>query len=409
MTEKQGGSDVRANTTRAPRHGGGRRGVRAHRPQVVLQRADVRPVPRPGPDRRGPSVLRAAARPARRHAQRRFQIQRLKDKLGNRSNASSEVEFAARSRAWSASRAAACRRSSRWSTTRAWTASSGRRRGMRAAVAQATWHAAHRSAFGARLADQPLMVNVLADLAIESEAATVLAMRLARAYDDGAGGPRRGALQAPGHRGRQVPRLQARPGHASEALECLGGNGYVEASGMPRLYREAPLGLDLGGLRQRHGARRPARPGARPRPRSTRSSPRSTRPRAPTPGSTPTSPACARSSPTRPIEHARPARRRAHGAGAAGLAARPPRAARRRRRVLRRAPRQRRARPTARSPPGPAPDRRGDRGSSTCRSSRRRLPRARRSRSHRRSCARRRRPSRRQRSQPSRPRASCRA
>jgi len=117
--------------------------------------------------------------------------------------------------------------------------------GMRAAVAQATWHAAHRRAFGARLADQPAMANVLADLAIEAEAATLVAMRLARAYDEA-------GRAGPGSRAELFKRLATAvakyhvckrvPGHAAEALECLGGNGYVEASGMPRLYREAPLG-----------------------------------------------------------------------------------------------------------------------------------------------------------------------
>jgi putative acyl-CoA dehydrogenase len=107
---------------------------------------------------------------------------------------------------------------------------------MRWAVANATWHAAHRSAFGKLLADQPLMGNVLADLAIESEAATVLAMRLARAYDEGDVPLRRlGTAVAKYHVCKRFPGL------AFEALECLGGNGYVEESGMPRIYREAPL------------------------------------------------------------------------------------------------------------------------------------------------------------------------
>jgi putative acyl-CoA dehydrogenase len=113
---------------------------------------------------------------------------------------------------------------------------------MRAAVAQATWHAAHRDAFGARLADQPAMANVLADLAIEAEAATAVALRLARAYDEAALHPgaelfrRLATAVAKYHVCKRVAP------HAAEALECLGGNGYVEASGMPRLYREAPLG-----------------------------------------------------------------------------------------------------------------------------------------------------------------------
>jgi putative acyl-CoA dehydrogenase len=113
--------------------------------------------------------------------------------------------------------------------------------GMRWGVANATWHAAHRSAFGKRLADQPLMRNVLADLCIESEAATVLAMRLARAYDEAGTDERAGHLKRLGTAIGKYWVCKRGPGHAFEALECLGGNGYVEESGMPRLYREMPL------------------------------------------------------------------------------------------------------------------------------------------------------------------------
>jgi putative acyl-CoA dehydrogenase len=107
---------------------------------------------------------------------------------------------------------------------------------MRWGVATATWHTAHRSAFGRRLAEQPLMRAVLADLCVESEAATALMMRLARAYaeDDG-------PLKRLGTAVGKYWVCKRGPGHAFEALECLGGNGYVEESGMPRLYREAPL------------------------------------------------------------------------------------------------------------------------------------------------------------------------
>jgi putative acyl-CoA dehydrogenase len=127
--------------------------------------------------------------------------------------------------------------------------------GMRVAVVNATHHAAHRSAFGKRLIEQPLMRNVLADLCIESEAATALAMRLARAYDEA--GHTAGAAGWDADAGEDSSDAQLfkrlatavgkywtckrAPNHAFEALECLGGNGYVEESGMPRLYREAPL------------------------------------------------------------------------------------------------------------------------------------------------------------------------
>jgi putative acyl-CoA dehydrogenase len=124
---------------------------------------------------------------------------------------------------------------------------------MRAALAQASHHCAHRSAFGRRLAEQPLMRSVLADLAIESEAATVLMMRLARAYDRGepdAGETERREARSIGEEApfRRIATAVAKywvckraAPFVAEALECLGGNGYVEDSGMPRIYREAPL------------------------------------------------------------------------------------------------------------------------------------------------------------------------
>jgi len=113
---------------------------------------------------------------------------------------------------------------------------------MRHGTAQAIHHCTHRSAFGKLLIDQPLMQNVLADLAIESEAATVSAMRLARAYDEAIGGDE--SAQEFKRIANAVLKYwicKRAPMHAAEALESLGGNGYVEESGMPRLYREAPL------------------------------------------------------------------------------------------------------------------------------------------------------------------------
>ena len=114
--------------------------------------------------------------------------------------------------------------------------------GARWGTAAAIHHCTHREAFGKRLADQPLMQNVLADLAIESEAATVAAMRIARAFDEAHAGDE----AAVEFRRLATPVLKywtckRAPVHAVEALECLGGNGYVEESGMPRLYRESPL------------------------------------------------------------------------------------------------------------------------------------------------------------------------
>jgi putative acyl-CoA dehydrogenase len=172
----------------------------------------------------------------------RFHLQRLKDKLGNRSNASSEVEFRS---AW----AQLIGEEGRGVPTIIEMVNHtrldcviGSTAGMRAGVVQATWHAAQRSAFGKLLADQPLMQNVLADLCVESEAATISALRLARSYDEVAAG------DDDAHRFRRLANAVLKywickrgPVHAGEALECLGGNGYVEESGMPRLFREMPL------------------------------------------------------------------------------------------------------------------------------------------------------------------------
>lgn len=257
MTEKQGGSDVRANTTVAvpltgDGAGSGEYTLRGHKwfcsapmSDVFLVLAQV--TGEGGGDGREegltcflvPRVLPDGSRNT-------FRIQRLKDKLGNRSNASSEVEFdgttwarrvgdVGRGVATIIEMVAATRLD----------CVTGSASLMRQAVAQATHHAAHRSAFGGLLSEKPLMQNVLADLALESEAATALTMRLASAFDAAHGGGGNAEQE------RQLLRLalpaakywvtkRATP-VAGEALECLGGNGYVEESGMPRLLREAPL------------------------------------------------------------------------------------------------------------------------------------------------------------------------
>jgi putative acyl-CoA dehydrogenase len=108
--------------------------------------------------------------------------------------------------------------------------------GMRWGVAQAVHHARHRSAFGKLLVDQQAMRNVLADLAVESEAATAAALRVARAYDEDDAAFRRFATAV-----IKYWVCKRAPQHAAEALECLGGNGFVEESGLPRLYRDSPL------------------------------------------------------------------------------------------------------------------------------------------------------------------------
>jgi putative acyl-CoA dehydrogenase len=169
-----------------------------------------------------------------------FQLQRLKDKLGNRANASAEIEFdhtlglrigdEGRGVATIIEMVAATRLD-------CVLGSSGL---MRRAVAEASWHAAHRSAFGGLLADAPLMRAVLADLALEAEAATAISMRLAASIDADADAQER-ALRRIGLPAAKYWVCKRASGVVAEALECLGGNGYVEESGMPRLYREAPL------------------------------------------------------------------------------------------------------------------------------------------------------------------------
>jgi putative acyl-CoA dehydrogenase len=239
MTEKQGGSDVRANTTRALPADDGWWELTGHKWFCSAPMCDLFLVLAQTDEGLTcfamPRVLPDGARNAG------FQLQRLKDKLGNRSNASSEVEFrGALARMVGEPGRGVPTIIEMVNHTRL-DCVIGTAGGMRAAVANATWHAAHRSAFGARLIEQPLMVNVLADLAIESEAATAVAMRLARAYDEAPADPRADAFKRIATAIAKYHICKRAPGHAYEALECLGGNGFVEASGMPRLYREAPL------------------------------------------------------------------------------------------------------------------------------------------------------------------------
>src|SRR5258707_5936821 len=172
-----------------------------------------------------------------------MRLMRLKDKLGNRSNASAEVEYE-QAHAWLVGAEGRGIRTivDMVNATRLDCVLAAAT-GMRLGVIHAAHHAAHRSAFGRRLVDQPLMRSVLADLAIESQAATMVAMRLAGATDRAARGDqqeasfRRLALAV-----TKYHVCKQAPAHAAEALECLGGNGYIDQSGMPRPYPEAPLG-----------------------------------------------------------------------------------------------------------------------------------------------------------------------
>ena len=235
MTEKQGGSDVRANTTRAAPAGDGAFALTGHKWFCSAPMSDAFLVLAQAPRGLSCFLLPRFTPDGLRNL---FSLQRLKDKLGNRSNASGEVEFDGAYARLVGEEGRGVQTILEMVNHTRLDCVIGSSALMRAALSQAAHHCAHRSAFGKRLADQPLMRRVLADLALESEAATVLMMRLARAYDQR-------EEEAPLRRiATAIAKFwickRAAP-HVAEALECLGGNGYVEESGMPRLYREAPL------------------------------------------------------------------------------------------------------------------------------------------------------------------------
>ncbi|HEY5429397.1 MAG TPA: acyl-CoA dehydrogenase family protein [Solirubrobacteraceae bacterium] len=228
MTERQGGSDVRANITRADPAGDGDYELHGHKWFCSYPPCDVFLVLAQAP--RGLSCFLVERGPG-------MEFQRLKDKLGTRSLPSSEVEFrGARARLIGEEGRGVPAIIRMVNHTRL-DCLLGATTGLRRGTLEAIHHARHRSAFGALLADQPAMRNVLADLAIESEAATATALRVARAYDEpGESAFRRFATAVAKY---WVSKRAA--AHAAEALECLGGNGFVEDSGMPLLYRDAPL------------------------------------------------------------------------------------------------------------------------------------------------------------------------
>jgi putative acyl-CoA dehydrogenase len=249
MTEKQGGSDVRANTTVARALNGGGGGAEyeivGHKWFCSAPMSDFFLVLAQTDDGLScfsmPRILPDGTRNA-------FHIQRLKDKLGNHSNASSEVEFHG---AWARMVGEPGRGVPTIIEMVGHTRLDcviGSAAAMRTGVVNAIWHTAHRSAFGKLLAEQPLMRNVLADLCVESEATTALAMRLARAYDEAREDADAGRDDSDAQLFKRLATAVGKywsckrsPNHAFESLECLGGAGYIEESGMPRLYREAPL------------------------------------------------------------------------------------------------------------------------------------------------------------------------
>jgi putative acyl-CoA dehydrogenase len=238
MTEKQGGSDVRANLTEArPTGVDGEYTLHGHKwftsaPMndvfLVLAQAEggltCFVVPRALPD----------------GSRNQFDVVRLKDKLGNRSNASSEIELDGTLARRLGDEGRGVRTIIEMVAATRLDCVLGSASLMRHALAEASWHVAHRSAFGSLLTDKPLMQNVVADLAVESEAATALAIRLAAAVDR-ADDPHEAALRRIALPLAKFWVCKRTPGFVAEALECLGGNGYVEDSGLPLLYREAPL------------------------------------------------------------------------------------------------------------------------------------------------------------------------
>jgi putative acyl-CoA dehydrogenase len=238
MTERQGGSDVRANTTTARPLGAGEYVLDGHKWFCSAPMSDAFLVLAQAPAGLSCFLLPRVLPDGTRNG---FRIQRLKDKLGDRSNASSEIELAGTWAQLVGEEGRGVRTIVEMVVHTRLDCVLGTAAAMRQAVEQATHHAAYRLAFGRLLADQPLMRNVLADLCVESEAATVTALRLARAYDRRATDPAEAAFARIATAIAKYWICKRGPGHAAEALECLGGNGFVEESGLPRLYRQQPL------------------------------------------------------------------------------------------------------------------------------------------------------------------------
>jgi len=240
MTEKQGGSDVRANTTAAVPLDDGTYAITGHKWFCSAPMSDAFLVLAQAP--RGLSCFLVPRwRPD--GTPNVFRLQRLKDKLGDRSNASSEVEFVNTFAQLVGEEGRGVRTIIEMVNHTRLDCSLGSASIMRRATVEAIWHAQHRTAFGKLLVEQPLMGNVLADLAIESEAATTTVMWLADLFDaDGREHDERAAaLQRLALPVVKYWTCKRAPVHAAEALECLGGAGFIEESGLPRLFRQSPL------------------------------------------------------------------------------------------------------------------------------------------------------------------------
>ena len=239
MTEKQGGSDVRANTTTASPQSDGTHSLVGHKWFTSAPMSDVFLTLAQAPGGLScflvPRVLPGGERNA-------MALVRLKDKLGNRSNASSEIEYDGASGWLVGEEGHGVRTIVEMVNMTRLDCVIGAAAGMRTAVLQATHHARHRSAFGRPLVQAPLMRSVLADLAVESEATTTAMMRLAGANDRAVRGDQgEAALRRLALAVTKYHVCKRAPVVAGEALECLGGNGYIEDSDLPRLYREMPL------------------------------------------------------------------------------------------------------------------------------------------------------------------------
>lgn len=248
MTEKQGGSDVRANTTRAVENSDGTWSLTGHKwfcsaPMsdgfLILAQTQGRSL-QSAPDAQPglscflvPRVLEDGTRNV-------FRIQRLKDKLGNKSNASSEIELDGTIGHLVGEPGRGVRTIIEMVSRTRLDCVYGSAAGMRQSVAEALWHVRHRAAFGATLIDQPAMTAVAADLALESEAATATALRLARAHDADADDTEK-AFRRLATAVAKYWICKRGPHHAYESLECLGGNGYTEAFPLARRYREQPV------------------------------------------------------------------------------------------------------------------------------------------------------------------------
>jgi putative acyl-CoA dehydrogenase len=239
MTEKQGGSDVRAGTTQATPNADGTYSLTGHKWFTSAPMCDIFLVLAQAPGGLScfflPRILPDGSR-------NRMFLQRLKDKLGNHANASSEVEYDGATAWMVGDEGRGVPTIIEMVNLTRLDCTLGSATSMRSGLTRAIHHAQHRKAFGEYLIDQPLMRNVLADLAVEAEAATIVAMRMAGATDSAVRGDERETLlRRIGLAASKYWVCKRATPHAAEAMECLGGNGYVEESGMPRLYREAPL------------------------------------------------------------------------------------------------------------------------------------------------------------------------